>query len=67
MPLLPSSTFTPPRRGEEQLSVAQSPHPPSLAFSFLILFLHLLRKQFEPKDAWLRAAMAQPALICSAL
>lgn len=33
-------------------------------FCFLISFLSLLRKQFEAKDAWLRATRAQSALIC---
>lgn len=33
-------------------------------FCFLISFLSLLRKQFEAKDAWLRATREQSALIC---
>lgn len=40
------------------------PLPPFFFFCFLILFLSLLRKQFEAKDAWLRATREQSALIC---
>lgn len=72
VPVLYISTFTlctlPSMSWRELLSVAPfhpPPPPPSpLAFRRLILFLPLPRKQFEAKDAWLRATMAQSALIC---